>query len=150
MKFSHRIWLVVTLAIIGTLLASGFGLYSLRQTMEAERLTQVNNLLGYARGVLDFYYAQEKSGKLSQEEAQAKAKEVFSALRNGNDYFFIRNTEHVFLIHPDPKRVGVMDKGAKLPDGRYTVEVYAEILAKIAKGRTVFFRHGQINPKKLL
>ena len=149
MKFSHRIWLVVTLAILGTLLASGFGLYSLRQTMEAERLTQVNNLLGYARGVLDFYYAQEKSGKLSQEEAQAKAKEVFSALRNGNDYFFIRNTEHVFLIHPDPKRVGVMDKGAKLPDGRYTVEVYAEILAKNDQGTTVILTPRPNDPNKL-
>ncbi len=149
MKFSQRIWLIVALAIFGTVIASGFGLYSLRQSMEAERLTQVNSLLGYARGVLDYYHAQEKIGKLTREEAQAKAKEVFSALRNGGDYFFIRNTEHVFLIHPDAKRVGVVDKGAKLPDGRYTVEVYAELLAKADQGTSVIMTARPNDPNKV-
>ncbi|MBV8659330.1 MAG: cache domain-containing protein [Burkholderiales bacterium] len=128
MKLSHRVWTIIAAAVVGLLIVSAFGLYSLRNTMMSERQGQIDRLLALAQGMLENYQRMEASGKLSHDEAQARAKEALAGLRHGDEYFFARTMDNVLLVHPDPKRVGKVDPGSKMPDGRTTSEVYLEAL----------------------
>jgi len=130
MKLSHRVWTIIVAAVIGLLVVSAFGLYSLRNTMMSERQGQIDRLLGLAQGMLEHYQQMEASGKLSHDEAQARAKEALAGLRHGDEYFFVRTMDNVMLVHPDPNRVGKVDQGSRMPDGRTSAEVYHEALAK--------------------
>ncbi|MBV8465399.1 MAG: cache domain-containing protein [Burkholderiales bacterium] len=130
MKLSNRIWAIIAAAVVGLCIVSGIGLYSLREAMMAERYSQIRTNLNLARGLLEHYQRLEASGQMSREDAQAKAKDALSALRRDSDYFFVRSTDNVMLVHPDAKRVGKVDPGSKMPDGRTTAEVYNEYLEK--------------------
>ncbi|NSL56494.1 methyl-accepting chemotaxis protein [Uliginosibacterium aquaticum] len=133
MKLSTRLIVMIAMGAVGLLLVGSFGLYSLRASMQAERHAQIENLLKMSIGLFEHLHAQETSGKLSRQEAQARAAEALAGLRNENNYLFARNAEDVFVAHVNPARLGKMDKGAKMADGRHVVEVYREALAKQGK-----------------
>ncbi|SDG60791.1 methyl-accepting chemotaxis protein [Propionivibrio dicarboxylicus] len=126
MKLSTRLGLVVGLAALGTVILVLVALQVLRMTMLEDRRAQIMQTLNLAGKQVDYFVAMEKKGTLSREEAQARAKEAALALRDGNDYVFIRDFVGTLLVHPDPKRVGKVDVGAKVPDGRTTLQVYLD------------------------
>lgn len=130
MKLSTRLIVMIAMGAIGLLLVGSFGLYSLRASMLAERHAQIENLLKMSVGLFEQLHAQESAGKLSRQEAQARAAEALAGLRNENNYLFARNAEDMFVAHVNPARLGKVDKGAKLADGRHVVEVYREALAR--------------------
>jgi methyl-accepting chemotaxis protein len=130
MKMRHRILSIVAAALVGILLISAFCLQSLRQNMLESRQEQILKVARLCTGVFDRYRAQEESGKLTREQAQALAVEALSGLHFQDDYIFVRTLEGRMLVHADPKRVGTIDKGSKTADGRMTSEVYVQDLAK--------------------
>jgi methyl-accepting chemotaxis protein len=76
------------------------------------------------------------SGKLSREEAQARAKEAIAAQRHGNDYFVVRSIQdNVLLVHASANRVGKVDAGGKTIEGRPVMEAYQEAIAKSSEGK---------------
>lgn len=130
MKLRHRIWVIVSAAIVGVVIVGALGLYSLRETMLTERKAQIEKILWLARGLLEHYHGLERAGELNTEEAQRRAKEALNGLRKGDDYVFVRTIDNVMLVHPDSMRIGKYDKGSKTPDGRYTSQVYKEEFAR--------------------
>lgn len=128
MKLSTRLGLVVGLAALGTLILVFVALQVLRMTMLEDRRAQIAQTLNLASWQVDYFIAMEKNGTLSREEAQARAKEAAFGLRDGNDYIFVRDFVGTLLVHPDPKRVGKIDMGSKVPDGRTTLQVYLDAL----------------------
>lgn len=131
MKLKTRIWIIVGASLLGLGVMAASGLYQLRQSMMAERYSQISQLLDFAEAQLKYFHALETSGKLSREEAQQRAKESISAQRRGDDYFFIRHlTQDLMVLHPDASRVGKPDLGNKMPDGRMSGQGYRDELAK--------------------
>ena len=130
MKMRNRIMSIVAAALVGILLISGSALQALRQNMRESREEEILKVAWLAVGVLDRYKAQEDSGKLTREQAQAQAVEALSGLRHEDDYMFVRTMDNKMLVHADQKRVGQVDKGSKTADGRMTSDVYVEGLAK--------------------
>jgi methyl-accepting chemotaxis protein len=132
MRLKTRV-LIIIAASLASLVAMGlFGLYSMRQGMMEERRAQIVQLLDFADSQLKYFYGLETSGKLTREEAQARAKEAIGAQKQGSDnYFFIRTlTDDFFVLHPIPGRIGKPDNGGILPDGRTAVQTYRDALAK--------------------
>ncbi len=134
MKLKTRVWLIISASVLGMALVSAFSLIALRDTMLDERKIQIDRLLQLAAGMLDHYHKLETSGALSRDEAQARAKVALGGLRSGDDYLILRSMEDVLLVHPDQSRIGKVDKGAKLPDGRHISDEYRAILAKADSG----------------
>jgi len=130
MKMRTRILSIVAVALIGIVLISGFALQALRQNMLESRRGEILKSALLAEGVMQRYYALEQSGKLTREQAQKQAVEALAGLRHGDDYIFVRTLEGVMLVHADAKRVGTLDKGSRLPDGRMTTDVYTKELPK--------------------
>ncbi|WP_137938959.1 methyl-accepting chemotaxis protein [Chitinivorax sp. B] len=129
MKLSTRLAIMVTGTIIGLVTITMIALTTVKHTMQQEREMQISTLLRLAHQMVSHYQELEQSGKLPKEEAQTKAKEALTHLRHENDYFFVRGMDDMMHVHPDPKRVGTIDPGAKLPDGRTSGQAYRDALA---------------------
>ena len=96
------------------------GLMQLRTTMLEERQAQIRLILDYSEAQLAYFHGQEKDGKMSRSEAQQRAREAIGAQRKGDDYIFVRSiADDVMLVHANPSRIGKVDLGTKLPDGRH-------------------------------
>ena len=95
-----------------------------------------------AKKQVDTYIALEHSGTISREEAQARAKEALSGLRNGDDYVFVRAMDATVLVHPDPRKEGKVDVGSRLADGRNLMETYLDAI------KTTDFALVTINTKR--
>jgi methyl-accepting chemotaxis protein len=136
MKFKTRILIIVAAALIGMLVIAASGLFQLRQSMYAERQSQIAQMLDTANAQLNYFNALETSGKLTHEEAQARAKEAISAQRTEGNYFIVRNiADNMLLVHGNPARVGKIDPGGKTLDGRQAMDVYKEEIARNKDGK---------------
>ena len=128
--------MIVAAALVGMLVMAMLGLYQLRQSMLDERKAQISLLLDYADSQMKYFHALETSGKLSKELAQQRVKEAITAQRRGDDYLFVRSlSDDVMLVHPNPSRIGKVDPGTKLPDGRPSSQAYKEALAASKDGK---------------
>jgi methyl-accepting chemotaxis protein len=144
MKLSSRLIIIVATSVLGLLVVGGIGLSSLRSSLLAERHVQIENLLRMSAGLLDSLHAQEQAGTLTRDEAQKRAVQALAGLRNGNNYVFARNADDVFVAHVNPDRMGKVDKGNKLPDGRFIVDAYRDALAQ--QGEVAFLNILQAKP----
>ena len=131
MRLKTQVLIIVAASLVSLVVMGVFGLYTMRQSMYDERRAQINQLLDFADSQLQYFYSLEKSGALSHEEAQARAKEAIGAQRQGNNYYFIRTlTDDNFVYHPVASRIGKPDDGGKQPDGRTTAQINRDELAK--------------------
>ena len=132
MRLKTRVLIIILASLVGLLIMGVFGLHAMRQSMYEERRAQISQLLDFSESLLKYYQSLETSGKMTREEAQARAKEAIGAQKQGiNNYFFIRNLkDDYFIQHPIASRLGKPDDGGKVPDGRSVVQAYRDELAK--------------------
>ena len=133
MKLSTRLGIVVACAVLGLILIGGLGLRSLHNSLMEERHAQINTLLKLSVGMVENFYQQEQAGKFNRQEAQTRAAAALMGLKSGSDYMFARNDQNILIAHANPARIGKVDLGSKVPDGRTTVDVYRDGLAKQGK-----------------
>ena len=144
MKFSTRIWLMAIVSLLCLLIMGSVGLYSVHESMMEVRKVQMNQLLNFANGQLNYFHELEKAGKMTREEAQTKAKEAIGSMRHKGDYFFVRDlSNNVMLVHPIADRVGKADDGGKMKDGRSLVQTYKDELANSKDGKALIWGAAQ-------
>ena len=96
MQLKTRVLIIILASLLGLITMGAFGLHAMRQSMYEERRSQISQLLDFSETLLKHYHAQEVSGKITREEAQARAKEAIGAQRQGkNNYFFIRTLQQL-------------------------------------------------------
>lgn len=131
MKLSTRLAIIVLCSTLGTLVLLLLNMQSLRNALLHERQDQITTTLNLAAKQVQVYIDLEKLGKLSRAEAQSRAKEAISGLRSNDDtYVFVRDLVGTTLVHPDPRKEGVVDPGSKMADGRTTLQVYLDALSQ--------------------
>lgn len=147
MRLKTRVLIIVLASLVGLVAMGLFGLYNMRQSMMQERRAQITQLLDFADSQLQYFYGLETAGKLTREEAQARAKEAIGAQKQGtSNYIFIRNLkDDFFVLHPIADRMGKPDDGGKLPDGRSVVQAYRDELAK-SKDNKAFLELKSLKP----
>jgi methyl-accepting chemotaxis protein len=131
MKLSNRLLGLVGAALVGTALLATFALYSIKNSMLDDRRAQIANMLRMAETLVAHYQELEKSGALTQAQAQDAAKQALTYLNNdGKSYFWVRDPSGLLYAHPNPKIVGTIPQSqAKTLDGRPDGEAYAEAMA---------------------
>lgn len=135
MRLSTRVLILVFSAIIGLVGLSGFALIEFKQLMMHERQEQLANLVELAHAALGKIHDQEKAGELTRETAQNLARQTIGSFHKDDRYFWARGfADDINQIHPNPKRVGVMDK-----DGKAKGDQYREAMA----GKSVGFVLGE-------
>ena len=129
MKLSHRLALIVASAVLGLTLIAGFALSTLRSTMLENKRNEIHTVLNLAAKQVAYFQGLEKSGKMSRDEAQAKAIEALSALRDEKkSYLWARTVGALGLVHPNPDVIGKVDFGATLPNGKTNWQNYLDHL----------------------
>lgn len=139
MRLKTRVLIIIVASLLGLVVMGLLGLYNMRQSMLEERRSQIAQLLDFAESQMRYYHGLEISGKLTREEAQAKSKAAIAAQRSpdGNIYYFVRSADDTMIVHTLASRIGKVDDGGKLPDGRTVVQQYREGVA--ASGSNRFF-----------
>ncbi|WP_046167496.1 methyl-accepting chemotaxis protein [Chromobacterium vaccinii] len=128
MKLSTRLGILVFNAGLGLVVLAGVALYSLHDSQLEDRRSQIRTLLTLAGQQVSHFQKLEQSGKLSRPEAQRRAIEAMSSLRDKGTYVFARGSDNLVLVHPDKRKLGKNDPGEKLPDGRTLVQAYEDVL----------------------
>ena len=120
MTLRSRILLLCFSTLLGIILIASFSLYSLRQTMMAERVGQLSVLVELANAAVEKAYALEQSGKLTREQAQQQAKLAVGSFVKDDMYYFVRDySSDLLYVHPKAERIGVPQKGMKASGDRY-------------------------------
>lgn len=130
MKLLTKLLLIVLGAVAGMVLLGGFAVTSLRSTMLQERQQSMQLLVRMATRQVEHYQDLERSGKLSREDAQTAAKDAMRAMRDGENYVFVRTGDNLrmSLVHPDPRKENKESDGGTLPDGQAVTDVYLQAL----------------------
>lgn len=145
MKLSHRLILIVSCAILGIFLIAGNALRTLRGSMLEDRRHEIRHVLTLAGRQVAYYQGLAREGKMPADEAQKKAIEAVSALRDGTKlYTWARTAAGVGLAHPKEGVVGKVDLGPTLPNGKTT---WADHLDTMGAGNFAIFDDMAINPE---
>ncbi|SDH22439.1 methyl-accepting chemotaxis protein [Propionivibrio dicarboxylicus] len=133
-RLSHRLLLLVIIAIIGLVTLGGTSLWLLRSSLEAAEQRRINDIVDSTTATLDYFYALEQSGKLSRTDAQKEALAVLRKTRfeQGKNYIFINGPDGSVVLSPlKPESEGTNMLGKKTADG---VLLWDEMTAAIKKG----------------
>jgi methyl-accepting chemotaxis protein len=137
MKLQTRIVLLCSVALLSMAVLAAVSLSTLRQSMVQERTAQLSKLVVLAHSALEKLNAQEQNGQLSHEDAQKEGKRIISSFLKDDQYFFVRGySDDVNYVHPNPKRVGIVDaKGGKEAGARYRAALEGKVVGTVvAKG----------------
>ena len=130
MKLSTRLSLIVGFSAFGALVLVLVALQSIHASMLQDRRDEIRTVLTLAAKQVESFQAQQASGKLSQQQAQAQAIEALRHLRDGkNRYVWARTTGAMGLVLPGDKGLGQVNFGKQEPDGRYDFHRYLDELA---------------------
>ena len=121
MKLKTRILSLCAATLLGLVVLSAMALTTLYQSMMKERTAQLSNLVVLAHAAAQKSHEKEKSGALSREDAIKEATQTIGSFVDKDKYFFVRGfTNDVNYVHPNPKRIGIVDeKGGKEAGVRY-------------------------------
>ncbi|QPK17479.1 methyl-accepting chemotaxis protein [Pectobacterium versatile] len=144
MKLRTRIALLCGTTLLGMLILSAVALNTLYNTMMSERTGQLSTLVELAHSAAQKAYELEKSGQLSRDEAEKEAKRTIGSFHQDDRYFFVRGyTNDVNYVHPNPKRIGIVDaNGGKEAGERYRASLQGNTIGTVIAEGT---RPGQQN-----
>ncbi|MCK6412198.1 MAG: methyl-accepting chemotaxis protein [Azonexus sp.] len=98
---SSRMYLLGVVSILGVGLLCLFALFLLRDSMLEDRKAKIRNLTEYAHTQLAYYEELQRAGRMTQEEAQAHAKESLRRARyDEKEYFWLNDFHPRSVMHP--------------------------------------------------
>ena len=98
---SSRMYLLGVVSILGVGLLCLFALFLLRDSMLEDRKAKIRNLTEYAHTQLAYYEELQRAGRMTQEEAQAHAKESLRKARyDEKEYFWLNDFHPRSVMHP--------------------------------------------------
>ncbi|MCA1907534.1 MAG: cache domain-containing protein [Magnetospirillum sp.] len=108
MRIGGRLWLVVAVSMLGTLVVAGLALNQARSDLMEGRETKTRHIVEIGRSLVAHYQAEEQAGRLTRDQAQAAALAAIAALRyEHSEYLWVhRKTGTVMLAHPNAKLIG--------------------------------------------
>ncbi len=100
-RIRGRLYAMLGLAVLGTILLAGYDLYNMRERMTEARRELLQSTVDVAVGVLASSHARAEAGELTTEQAQAGALAEIEKLRyRGEEYFWINDMHPTMVMHP--------------------------------------------------
>jgi len=96
-----KLFAIGGISFVGCLAILVMSLFTLEQNLLDDRKEKTQQLVQSAHSLVAYYHSLEKSGKLTQANAQTEAKAAISKLRYGkDDYFWINDMAPTMVMHP--------------------------------------------------
>jgi methyl-accepting chemotaxis protein len=100
-RISYRLFLLLALAAMGTLILSFVSLDSYQQRLHLDKQQNIKSLVQSAHSLVEGFKSNVTSGTMTLEQAQTQAINALEKMRyNGKDYFFIFDTSPTMIMHP--------------------------------------------------
>ena len=139
-SLSFRLYLVAVLAMIGLLVVTGLGLWSLHANLYLSKVEELRRIVEMAQSVAGDARDRAARGEITQEEARAQATAAIGRLRYDTDnYVFVMDTAGTMVVHPTPQMRGVNGTDMRDADGKYLFRDMIEVAARSGAG-TVGYR----------
>ncbi|KWT91842.1 methyl-accepting chemotaxis protein [Candidatus Magnetominusculus xianensis] len=136
LKISHRLWLIVSIAIAGFAVNIVISGYFFKETLMSDRQLKTKHLVETAYGVVDNYYKQFREGKISEADAKSQAMGVIKSLRyDEKEYFWINDMHPNMIMHPyKPELDGKDLSDFKDPNGKRLFVEFTDMVRKNKEG----------------
>ncbi|MCW8906390.1 MAG: methyl-accepting chemotaxis protein [Sedimenticola sp.] len=130
LSITHRLWILISLAVLGIALITTFSLLQFRSSLLHEKTLQTQKLTEAAHSVITDFHGRFENGELDQETAKARALESIRSLRyEGGNYFWVNDMDAVTLMHPiKPSLEGKDLTGLKDANG---TAIFVEFVNKV-------------------
>ena len=118
-SIQQRLAMLVALIVIGIIALDAFSLSGEYKSLFSQKKETTKELVDSTYTIVEYYYALEQKGELSQEQAQTQALAVIANLRyDTKNYFWVNDFTPNMVMHPiKPKLNGKNVAGVKDPDG---------------------------------
>ena len=120
-KFSiqQRLAMLVILIICGITALDAMSLSEEYHALIAQKKFTTNELIDSTYGIVEYHYALQQKGNLTEAQAQKQALSIIAGLRyDTNNYFWINDFTPNMIMHPiKPQLNGKNVAGVKDPDG---------------------------------
>ncbi|MCX5806507.1 MAG: methyl-accepting chemotaxis protein [Proteobacteria bacterium] len=127
LKIKYKFWIIVGIALFSLFLTEFIFLVSLKEDLLEEKKTRTRNVVETVYDVVQFYYNSAKDGKITEEEAQQKSKDIVRSLRyEGNEYFWINDMKAFMVAHPYFELEGKDQTDLKDVTGKKIVVAFVE------------------------
>ena len=137
---SRKLSAIIVTAVVLSVVAMGIQLYTLYNSIYAERQKLIRSQVESAISVLAHYEDKAKAGEMTLEEAQERAREATRPIRFGEgDYVFMYDPKGIRMMHPDVSLEGKSAWDTKDSRGTYQVR---EMLERAGEGGgyTTYYR----------
>ncbi|MBC3868653.1 methyl-accepting chemotaxis protein [Undibacterium oligocarboniphilum] len=136
LSISRRLGILIIGAVIGIFLLTATFLTSEKGLILQERQSNVRQTVETTEKLVEFYYGQFKSGKLTEVDAQQAAKDALRVLRYGQkEYFWINDMQTVMVMHPiKPELEGKNQSATQDPTGKHLFSEMVDIVKKDGEG----------------
>ena len=130
LSINSRLMLFMPVLLVTLVGSMWFGLTQLRQSLLNDRKDESLQLVQQATAIVNTWYEREKSGELTEEQAQKGAREQLAKVRFGRDntgYIFIQRFDGVTMLLPEHReqegknRIDVKDPNG-VPQIRLQIE----------------------------
>ncbi|QEL65426.1 methyl-accepting chemotaxis protein [Oryzomicrobium terrae] len=152
MRLRTKMLVITATVLLGLILMTVLSALNTRTELTEARKALVRAQVENAYSMIAGFQAQEAEGKLTREEAQARAKEVIRLTRYGGEdgkaeYLYIWTTDGVSVMHPIKLEWAGKNMSEQVKDiqGRYTIKNLVNGVANASSAyvETLFPRPGQ-------
>jgi len=100
-KISHRLWLLITIAVIGISTTAVTALMQSRTGLMEEKSAQTRKLVESAHSILAGFHARATAGEMDMDAAKAAALKTIESIRfDGGNYYWINDMSATIVMHP--------------------------------------------------
>ena len=127
LKIKYKLWLIVGISLFSLILTEFVFLVSLRNDLLEEKKSRTRSVVETAYEMVQYYYNAAKDGKMPEQEAQQKAKDLIKTLRyEGTEYFWINDMNRFMVAHPYFELEGKDQSGLTDVNGKKIVVAFVE------------------------
>jgi len=100
-KISHRLWLLIAVAVIGLSATTLTALIQFRTGLMEEKSAQTKKLVESAHSILASFHARASTGEMEMDAARAAALKTIESIRfDGGNYYWINDMSASIVMHP--------------------------------------------------
>ena len=131
-----RLTLVIAMFVLAMIGLLAFQTWREIEQVYAARQTQLRNIVEVAHKAIEGQYLAFTQGKISEAEAQTRAKAIVRSMRyNGDGYLFVQDDNMVTIVHgARPDQEGVNGRDQKDPSGKYLSREMHEVASQQGQG----------------
>ena len=127
LKIIYKLWLIVGISLLSLVLTEFVFLVYLRNDLLEEKKSRTRSVVETAYGMVQYYYDAAKDGKMPEQEAQQRAKDLIKTLRyEGTEYFWINDMNRSMVAHPYFELEGKDQSGLTDVNGKKIVVAFVE------------------------